>query len=170
MYVCRSCLKRASKDLPRQLPGATVAKAPWRTFATTSLLQKDKDHDWSQFKAEAKRAVKEMPADDRDDYKRKAQERMRRATKIELQLASDPYHIAENVAMTLKRGEFEKALLFTRGASRDKQCVVSWNHLIEHEFKNNKLHSALKLYQEVSDLSSYNDFQKAAQPDMIDRR
>lgn len=153
MFVCRSCLRKASKDIPHQLASIPNTTAPWRAFATSSFLQKDKDHDWSQFKAAAKRAVKEMPADDRDEYKRKAQERMRRATKIELKMASDPYHIADNVVATLKRGEFEKALLFTQGASRDKQCVVSWNHLIDHEFKNNKLHSALKLYQEVSDLS-----------------
>lgn len=83
-------------------------------------------------------------------------ERMRRATKIELQWAKDPYHIAENVVTKLKDAEFEKALLLTREASRDKQCVVSWNHLIEHEFKNYKLHSAMKLYHEVSDISSSN--------------
>ncbi|ROV98182.1 hypothetical protein VSDG_04382 [Cytospora chrysosperma] len=149
MYVCRSCLKKASTNLPRQLPVAPNVTAHWRTFATTSFLRQDKDHDWSKFKTEAKRQVRDMPADDRRDFKRKSMERMRRATKIELQWAKDPYHIAENVVTKLKDAEFEKALLLTREASRDKQCVVSWNHLIEHEFKNYKLHSAMKLYHEM---------------------
>lgn len=91
-----------------------------------------------------------MPAADREAERKKQQEKMRRATKIELSYAKDPYHIADNVQTKLKGGEFEKALLLTREASRDKQCVVSWNHLIEYEFKKNKLHSAIKLFNEVS--------------------
>ncbi|ROW12230.1 hypothetical protein VMCG_00368 [Cytospora schulzeri] len=149
MYVCRSCLRKASTSLPRQPLVAPNTTAPWRTFATTSFLLQDKDHDWAKFKTAAKRQVKDMPADDRKDFKRKVQERMKRATKIELQYANDPYHIAENVVTKLKRGEFEKALVLTREASRDKQCVVSWNHLIEYEFKKFRLHSAMKLYNEM---------------------
>ncbi|KUI60543.1 hypothetical protein VP1G_07748 [Cytospora mali] len=150
MYVCRACVRRASTSLPRQIPAAQNATAaPLRTFATTSFLQQDQHYDWSRFEKDVKRQVKQMPPDDREDFEKKTLERMRRATKKELQLTTDPYHIADNVLTKLKGGDFEKALLLTREASRDKQCVVSWNHLIEHEFRNKKIHSAIKLYHEM---------------------
>lgn len=151
MYVCRACLKRASANLSRQLPAAQNA-APLRAFATTSFLRQDQNGGWSQFEAEAKRQVEDLPKSDRKVWEHKSLERMKRATKKELQWDTDPYHIADNVSMKLKGGEYEKALVLTREASRDKQCVVSWNHLIDYEFKNQRLHSAIKLYNEVSDL------------------
>ncbi|ROW14954.1 hypothetical protein VPNG_03384 [Cytospora leucostoma] len=148
MYVCRACLRKASTSLPRQIPAAQGA-APLRSFATTSLLREDQNDDWQHFQAEVKRQEKQMPAADREAEKKKQQEKMRRATKIELSYAKDPYHIADNVQTKLKGGEFEKALLLTREASRDKQCVVSWNHLIEYEFKKQKIHAAIKLFNEM---------------------
>jgi len=66
-----------------------------------------------------------------------------------LQHMEDPYKIAEHVEKTLQRDGFEEALRFTRTASKDRQCVVSWNHLIDYQFKQQRLHSAIKLYNEV---------------------
>lgn len=153
MYVCRACVRRASISLLRPLPAAQDATSS-RTFATTSVLRQRSDSDWLEFEVAARRQLKEMPELDREEWKKGVMEKMRRATKKELEYAKDPYHIADNVLTKLKAGEFEKALLLTREASRGKQCVVSWNHILEYEFKNQKLHSAIKLYNEVSGLSS----------------
>lgn len=75
---------------------------------------------------------------------------MRWATKKELSLTTDPYHIADRVTKMLKDDDFEKALMFTRQASRNRQVVVAWNHLIESEFSRDQLHAAIKLFNEVS--------------------
>lgn len=78
------------------------------------------------------------------------------ATKKELEWTKDPYHIAQNVAKKLEENDFDKALLLTQQASKDKQVIVSWNHLIEYQFQNKRLHAAIKLYNDVClpDLSS----------------
>ncbi|PSS03786.1 hypothetical protein BD289DRAFT_478275 [Coniella lustricola] len=79
----------------------------------------------------------------------KSNEKLQWATKKELHWTKDPYHIAQNVAKKLQENDFDKALLLTQQASKDKQVVVSWNHLIEYQFKNQKLHAAIKLYNDM---------------------
>lgn len=76
--------------------------------------------------------------------------KMQRAVKKELQWVRDPWHLADNIRVKLKAGEFEKALELTRKASSGDQVVVSWNHLIEHQLEQKKLHAAIKLFNEVS--------------------
>lgn len=79
---------------------------------------------------------------------------MQRAVKKELELTTDPYHLAANVEAKLRDDQFEKALMLTQGASKDKQVVVCWNHLIEYLFKQQKVHAAIKLYNDVSSVLS----------------
>lgn len=161
MFVCRACARRASTSVLRQLPNADVRRAAIpRQFATSSFLRQGQDQEdgFAQFEAAVE---KQNNPGDRDIDKKKELERARRAMKKELQYTTDPYHIADNVAKKLKENDFDKALLLTREASKDKQCVVSWNHCIEYQFKNHKLHAALKLFNEVGGLStkarSYNN-------------
>lgn len=150
MFVCRACARRASNSVLRQIPNADsrLAVLP-RQFATSSFLRQGQDQEdgFAQFEAAVER--QKTPED-----KQKALDRARRAMKKELQYTTDPYHIADNVVKKLKENDFDKALLLTREASKDKQCVVSWNHCIEYQFKNNKLHAAIKLFNEVGDLQS----------------
>ncbi|KAF3769985.1 hypothetical protein M406DRAFT_23042, partial [Cryphonectria parasitica EP155] len=74
---------------------------------------------------------------------------LKRATQKELEYTTDPYHIAENVAKKLAAKDFDKALLLTQTASKDKQVIVSWNHLIEYQFQNQKLQAAIKLFNDM---------------------
>lgn len=69
--------------------------------------------------------------------------------KKHLEHMKDPYRIAEHVLRTLEKGRFEEAALLTRKASRDAKVTVSWNHLIDYQMRNQRLHSAIKLYNEV---------------------
>lgn len=152
MFVCKACARRASTSVLRQLPNADIRLATLpRQFVTSSFLRKGQDQEdgFAQFEASVER---QKTPEDREVDKKKALERSRRAMKKELQYTTDPYHIAENVVKKLKENDFDKALLLTREASKDKQCVVSWNHCIEYQFKNNKLHAAIKLFNEVGDL------------------
>ncbi|KAK0623622.1 hypothetical protein B0T14DRAFT_602167 [Immersiella caudata] len=72
------------------------------------------------------------------------------AVKKHLQyLSKDPFKIQEHVLRILEKGNFEEALLLVRKASRDTKITVSWNHLIDYEMKNQRLHAAIKLYNEM---------------------
>lgn len=165
MFVCRACTKRASINLLRRLPADGRRTAPSRTFATSSISRQlppadsqNLSSDWGELDAVAdkgKETSKESVNHGASAVeKQKALEKLKRATKKELQYTTDPYHIAENVVKKLDDKDFEKALILTREASKDKQVVVSWNHLLAYEFKNQKFHAAIKLYNEVSLLQS----------------
>ncbi|KAI3398455.1 hypothetical protein diail_9136 [Diaporthe ilicicola] len=152
MFVCRACARRASTSILRQLPNADVRLAALpRQLATSSFLRQGKDQEdgFAQFEVAVE---KQTNPGDREVDKKKAAERAKRAKramKKELQYTTDPYHIADNVAKKLKENDFDKALLLTREASKSKPCVVSWNHCIEYQFQNHRLHAALKLFNEM---------------------
>lgn len=154
MFVCRACARRASISVVRQVPNADgrLAALP-RQFVTSSFLRQGQDQEdgFAQFEAAVER---QKTPEERQADKKKSLDKAKRAMKKELQYTTDPYHIADNVVRKLKENDFDKALLLTREASKDKQCVVSWNHCIEYQFKINKLHAAIKLFNEVGDLQS----------------
>lgn len=67
----------------------------------------------------------------------------------ELQYLPDPLKLAEHVRGVLKKGDVEKALGLTRIASKDMECIVSWNHIIGHLLSEKQVNAALKIYNEV---------------------
>ncbi|KAK4123998.1 hypothetical protein N657DRAFT_597007 [Parathielavia appendiculata] len=81
--------------------------------------------------------------------KQRYERKLQAAVKKQLSLAEDPYHIAQHVSRALERGSFDEALLMARMASRNKKVEVSWNHLIDYQMKNRRLHAAVKLYNEM---------------------
>jgi hypothetical protein len=154
MFVCRACARQASSSVLRQIlkTDNRLVALP-RQLATSSFQGQEQGQDqadaFAQFEASVKR---QKTPKERQTDKKKAEDKARRAVKKELQYSTDPYHIADNVVKKLKENDFDKALLLTREASKDKQCVVSWNHCIEYQFKNNKLHAAIKLFNEVGNI------------------
>ncbi|KAH6841138.1 hypothetical protein B0I37DRAFT_393946 [Chaetomium sp. MPI-CAGE-AT-0009] len=78
-------------------------------------------------------------------YEKKLQSNIRR----HLSLTTDPYHIAQSVAGMLEKERFDEALMMARMASRNTKVEVSWNHLIDYQLKNQRLHAAVKLYNEM---------------------
>jgi hypothetical protein len=70
----------------------------------------------------------------------------------ELQYLPDPLKLADHVRGVLKKGDVEKALGLTRIASKDMECVVSWNHIIGHLLAEKQVNAALKIYNEVIDV------------------
>lgn len=167
MFVCRSCTRRASINFLRQnLPASTRQTPAPRTFGSSSVSRQlpssepqSLSSDWGELEAvaeskekEKERSKKKKALDNGKHAAEKEEElkKLKWATKKELQFTTDPYHIAENVARKLEEKDFEKALTLTREASKNKQVVVSWNHLIQYQLQNQKLHTAIKLYNEVS--------------------
>jgi pentatricopeptide repeat protein len=81
--------------------------------------------------------------------KMKYEKRLEANAMKHLSMMPDPYHIAQHITSALRKGNFDEALLMTRMASRKSKVEVSWNHLIDYQLKNKRLHAAIKLYNEV---------------------
>lgn len=67
-----------------------------------------------------------------------------------LQYLKDPLKLADFVRDKLRSGEFNEAQTIVRAASRDVQCTVSWNHLIDYLLSQGRMNTAIKTYHEVS--------------------
>lgn len=150
MLVCSACARRASNAVLHQLPAAkNNLVVPFRAIVTASTGRQNQ-----------RTAVNEIGDNtgtlnqyNNRPKRQNAPAKIQRATKKELEWIHDPWHLAGNITKKLKDGEFEKALHMTREASSGDQVVVSWNHLIEYLFKQQKIHAALKLFNEVSPVS-----------------
>ena len=79
----------------------------------------------------------------------------KKSLKEELRWLKDPLKLAERVVALLRRDEFQKALELVRMASKDIQCTVSWNHLVDYEMSKGRVTNASKIYNEVYTHSSY---------------
>jgi hypothetical protein len=62
---------------------------------------------------------------------------------------NDPLKLAEFVRKALRGDDFDTAAAVVRAASKQIQCTVSWNHLIDWEMTKGKMNAALKIYNEV---------------------
>ena len=75
--------------------------------------------------------------------------------RVQLKHLKDPLKLAEHVRATLREDDFESALAIVRAASKDTQCVVSWNHLIDWQLSKKKMNGAIKSYNEVCTSPGY---------------
>ena len=73
----------------------------------------------------------------------------KKSLKEELRWLKDPLKLAERVVALLRKDEFQKALELVRLASKDIQCTVSWNHLVDYEMSKGRVTNASKIYNEV---------------------
>lgn len=179
MFVCRGCLrsltgatagpvgarllgplqKRAASSIPNRRPytGRGIGADLRSTIETSS--QPGAQRSPSKGKGTS---GEKPPGDDNEDleyenfdtrggdhgrklYEKKLESNIKR----HLSLTPDPYHIAQSVAGMLERNRFDEALMMARMASRNNKVEVSWNHLIDYQLKNHRLHAAVKLYNEV---------------------
>ncbi|KAM7185372.1 hypothetical protein V8F33_012424 [Rhypophila sp. PSN 637] len=147
MFVCRACLRKGLGALPyarttearlvsslRTLPNHGFRR---RTFATVSQ---------PPARIETNDVTKAVPDDHEDSPSMK---RLEWVVNKHLQYLKDPKLIADHVKATLQKDKFLEALLLTRKASRNTKVTVSWNHLIDHQMKQQRLHAAIKLYNEM---------------------
>lgn len=58
--------------------------------------------------------------------------------------------LADHTVKLLREDDITKALDIVRLASKDVECTVSWNHLIDYEMSKARVNNAIKLYNEVS--------------------
>ena len=62
---------------------------------------------------------------------------------------NDPLKLAEFVRKALRGDDFDTAAAVVRAASKQIQCTVSWNHLIDWQMTKGRMNAALKIYNEV---------------------
>ena len=62
----------------------------------------------------------------------------------------DPLKLGDHTVSLLRADNFQKALEIVRIASRDVECTVSWNHLVDYEMSKGRVQNATKVYNEVA--------------------
>lgn len=67
----------------------------------------------------------------------------------ELARLQDPVKLADFTVRLLRNGKKEQALELVRAASKDRQCTVSWNFIINDYMQAGKVHSAFQSFSEV---------------------
>lgn len=67
----------------------------------------------------------------------------------ELRWLRDPLKLGDNTVKLLRQDDPQKALAIVRLASKDMECTVSWNHIIDYYMSKGKVADAVKLYNEV---------------------
>ncbi|KAI1751433.1 hypothetical protein F4782DRAFT_183543 [Xylaria castorea] len=159
MFICRACLRRASENvsghsLPRNLktgrynlPSFGTITRPSRssrTYATAAAHAPSVDTTNAVISLASTESSK--PRDSKAPFRGRSADW---AARKELQYLSDPLHIANRVRLALDKDNFELAALITRKASKDSNVTVSWNHLIDYQLQQGRLHGAMKLYNEM---------------------
>lgn len=66
-----------------------------------------------------------------------------------LKYLKDPLKLAEDIRRLLRDDDLQSALEIVRAASKDVQCTVSWNHVIDWQMSKGRLNAAVKTYNEV---------------------
>ncbi|KAK3374896.1 hypothetical protein B0H63DRAFT_437853 [Podospora didyma] len=173
MYICRACLRRGLGALQgttslrtTRLVGAsqasTVCGPSRRAFTTatpnsttsttesfTATLEKATPVTEETTPAPTARKSTSVAEADEQSLEKPSTKRLEWVVNKHLQYLKDPFDIAEHVQRTLDKGLFDEALLLTRKASRDTPVEVSWNHLIDYQMKNQRLHAAIKIFNEM---------------------
>ncbi|KAF7865935.1 hypothetical protein EAF04_006099 [Stromatinia cepivora] len=177
MFTCRACTRRCLQALigdsaihtthsqliipQRQLYRSFVSNATDSDSYTYRPISQDegsfeetksrtaKRQEWLDSRGQRPVDKKPAPVDPRIDDK----------FIWKLKQLQDPLQLANYVRKLLSEDDFEKALLYVRSASKNVECVVSWNHLIEWQFGKGQLNPAIKTYNEMKKRAQYPDAQ-----------
>lgn len=152
MFTCRACTRRAlaivlEASHPVESAGASLSRcapprvsAPARTYGTDAAAIRD---------AISKRPEPKVEEKDDTRLKMKASKTAKLAANKQLKFLHDPYHIAKEVEKMLAKDRLEEATLLAQTASKSYQVPVSWNYLIDYQMRNQRLHAAMKLFNEM---------------------
>ena len=153
LLSCRACLLRTIQ----QTANLSAVETPiFRAFAPVS--QQNRARTFATASAATSQPVDaprglQVRNDDSPAAEKKKREQLQRAVKKQLSYMEDPYKIAQHVEQTLAKGQFDEAVLLTQRASKDRQVVVAWNHLIGYQLEKQQLKKAIKLYNDVGFLT-----------------
>ncbi|GAP89212.2 putative pentatricopeptide repeat protein [Rosellinia necatrix] len=156
MLTCGACLRRAfdalsGHSLPNNLNTGRHSLPPFRTIARPSRPSRR----YATVSAHTSSAEATGPTLARGPTDRRGRKgpglgrSAEWAARKELEYLGDPLHIANRVKVALEKDDFELASLITRQASKNTNVTVSWNHLIDYQLRTERIHSAIKLYNEM---------------------
>ncbi|KAI1376769.1 hypothetical protein F4677DRAFT_417927 [Hypoxylon crocopeplum] len=145
MFICKTCLGRAFTTLVNRSLRSDNALATWRPVLAS--IQSRQHRDYATAAAPVEMIKRDIAGDGTKKSRKITPQEW--AARKHLQYLKDPLHIADHVRKTLAKGNVEEATLITRKASKNTNVTVSWNHLIDHELQQDKLHAAIKLYNEM---------------------
>ncbi|QSZ30028.1 hypothetical protein DSL72_004546 [Monilinia vaccinii-corymbosi] len=177
MFTCRACTKRCFQALmgdsathithpqliipQRQLYSSFTSNATDSGSYNYQPISQDegsseptksrtvKRQEWLDSRGQRPADKKPAPTDPRIDDK----------FMWKLKQLQDPLQLANYVRYLLTEDDFEKALLYVRSASKNVECVVSWNHLIEWQFSKGLLNPAFKTFNEMKKRAQFPDAQ-----------
>ena len=176
MLTCPNCMRRCLRSLIGDLPQHSISlrstRVPTsfgrassaRTYA--SLVANEKISTVASTKSSKSTDAPSSPSNTRQQWIESRgvrpawKERSRESSDLdsqtshELRYLKDPLKLADYVRKKLQGDNFELAQKVVRIASKDFQCVVSWNHLISWQLSKGALNAALKTYNEVFALPS----------------
>ncbi|KAG9919816.1 hypothetical protein KCV05_g10381, partial [Aureobasidium melanogenum] len=124
-----------------------VDGVPQKTYDPTKTWIKNNEH----------RKVRAAAEDQEDGKMPNMNLALEKKIRRELQYLPDPLKLADHVRGVLKKGDVEKALGLTRIASKDMECIVSWNHIIGHLLSEKQVTAALKIYNEMKKRAQFPD-------------
>ncbi|KAG9558438.1 hypothetical protein KCU71_g12671, partial [Aureobasidium melanogenum] len=136
-----------TSDAQKSKRTTSVDGVPQKTYDPTKTWIKNNEH----------RKVR-VPTEDQEDGKMPNMNlALEKKIRRELQYLPDPLKLADHVRGVLKKGDVEKALGLTRIASKDMECIVSWNHIIGHLLSEKQVTAALKIYNEMKKRAQFPD-------------
>lgn len=146
MFICRACCRRALNSTLVTHP--TPSQLRLAPQATKAFLSSDNRH-LATAAVSTRKAAPPREEEGTSVSTTSRDKAIRWKVKKHLEYLDNNYKIAEHVERTLERGDYDEALLLVREASRKGDVTVSWNHLIGYLMRNQRLHAAVKLYNEV---------------------
>ncbi|KAK5128284.1 hypothetical protein LTR85_002951 [Meristemomyces frigidus] len=81
----------------------------------------------------------------------------KRALTKELLYLPDPAKLAEHIQYTLRCDNLHKALELVRMASKERSCIVAWNHIVNWHMQRGKVNEALKVFNEMKKRQQFPD-------------
>ncbi|KAH8674016.1 hypothetical protein BX600DRAFT_456822 [Xylariales sp. PMI_506] len=166
MFSCRACTKRALANICENglLPEASLAylkaTAPLlvtrRAYSTPSVRANPSYATEAEVEEVGSRHALQKNSHSMKPHRESVSASSRAvsksaewAAKKQLEYLTDPLFIAQQVERYLAKNRFDDAAILVRKASGSQKVTVSWNHLIDYQLKNHRLHAALKLYNEM---------------------
>lgn len=170
MFICRACARRATTGLLR--PGVaadlSLRRSP-RPLSTASNVRQQATA-FADLEEALDDTVPQIPRTEQAEKKLKPSQNLDWIVRKHLETLKNPFKIAAHVKQTLAKNKYDEALALTREASKKAQCTVSWNHLIDYQMQQQRLHAAIKVFNEVSPFSMGGDMDAPSATDTVYNR
>lgn len=149
---CTACLRRVVAT-PRWQRSFTQASGAVKTIKAM-IPERDASSKGAVDAATATELIRNAVGDLSSEPDEKQLKQMQRNVRKQLQYMNDPWKIAKEVERMLEKDRYREALMLVEAISIYAGYVVSWNHLIDYQFKAGKGKAAVKLFNDVRPLSS----------------